>query len=126
MLAHVVEYLYIFLTACLAVYGFNSLYLTLRYWGVRNQRSPLVPLPTEWPRVTIQLPIYNERHVVGRLLKSVSESSTLATGWRFRYLTTPPTRQGNWRKHWRTGYAAQASIYAIYTARIGLATKPEL
>jgi len=73
MLAHIAEYLYIFLTAWLALYGFNALYLTLRYWAVRNQRTPSAPPPDEWPKVTVQLPIYNERHVVARLLKSVSQ-----------------------------------------------------
>ena len=30
------------------------------------------PPITEWPRVTIQLPIYNERYVIERLVEAVS------------------------------------------------------
>lgn len=42
----------------------------------RRQEEPILPLPedpSEWPFVTIQLPIYNESYVVERLLDAVSQ-----------------------------------------------------
>ena len=45
----------------------------LRLLQVCEQCSrPLRPPVTEWPRVTIQLPIYNERYVIERLVEAVS------------------------------------------------------
>src|SRR5256886_13189364 len=56
----------------LAMYGLH------RYWLVYDyfQYSKNVPLPpppvTKWPRVTVQLPIFNERYVIERLAEAVS------------------------------------------------------
>ena len=72
MLYRIVEILYIGCSAWLALYGLNALYLTLRYWGSSDQRKSTSP-PRIWPRVTIQLPLYNEKHVVGRLLEAISK-----------------------------------------------------
>ena len=60
----------------LAILGFYGLhrYITIyRYWRYKKN-LPLTP-PERFdqpPRVTIQLPIYNERFVVGRLIEAVS------------------------------------------------------
>lgn len=59
---------------CLAIYGLNSFYLI---W--LSLKSPPVRDTTKfknldrdaWPKVTIQLPIYNERFVIVRLLEQV-------------------------------------------------------
>jgi hypothetical protein len=68
----------------LALYGLNSLLLTLLYlWprrtpeGVRCAPSPAAPgwdetRTTVWPTVTVQLPIYNEKHTAERLIASVA------------------------------------------------------
>lgn len=37
-------------------------------WGLKTPEPP-----TEWPRVTVQLPIYNERYLVERIIKAVTE-----------------------------------------------------
>jgi cellulose synthase/poly-beta-1,6-N-acetylglucosamine synthase-like glycosyltransferase len=52
----------------LALYGFQALWLTWHYTRRRPLASPACPAPDQWPSVTIQLPIYNERHVVERLI----------------------------------------------------------
>lgn len=58
----------------LALYGLQALWLTLIVLRNRPQAPVLSPLPeeslTKWPYVTIQLPIYNERHVVERLISA--------------------------------------------------------
>ena len=57
----------------MASYGINILYLTMRYWLTsRRIGTPLPALPVQWPRVTVQLPIYNELYMVDRLLRSVA------------------------------------------------------
>ena len=66
-----VEILYTAVVVALAFYGLNALWLTLVALWKRPQRS--TPLPVaEWPRVTVQLPIYNELHVATRLLRAVA------------------------------------------------------
>ena len=66
------ELIYAFALVALSIYGFSSLYLVWQY--ARTRRRPVAepPAPREWPRVTIQLPIFNERHTVERLLDAVA------------------------------------------------------
>ncbi len=74
----VLELIYLATAALLAVYGVQALFLTLiarRVLSeVRSERegSLLTPLPSVPPRVTVQLPVYNERHVVRRLIDAVA------------------------------------------------------
>jgi len=64
--------LYGLLAAWLAIYGLNSLVLMVLYLWTRNRSKDAVPEPDQWPSVTVQLPIYNELHVVERLIGSVA------------------------------------------------------
>ena len=66
------EILYALVVILLAVYGFNTLLLTWLSASSRNK----VPgagrnQPEEWPYVTVQLPVYNERYVANRLIDAV-------------------------------------------------------
>ena len=65
------EVLYGLAAAWLALYGLNSLLLTLLYLVVCKRNSQVMPPPDSWPPVTVQLPIYNELHVVERLVTAV-------------------------------------------------------
>jgi len=70
---YILEFLYLTNVALLAVYGINALVLAgLRRW----QHTPIQiidPAPdNDWPQVTVQLPIYNERYVAERLIESVA------------------------------------------------------
>ena len=70
---YILEFLYLINIALLAVYGINALILAgLRRW--RHNTIPILdPTPdNDWPQVTVQLPIYNERYVVERLIESVA------------------------------------------------------
>jgi cellulose synthase/poly-beta-1,6-N-acetylglucosamine synthase-like glycosyltransferase len=62
---------YILVVAALSLYGLMGLLTLFLYWRHRDVRHPLphVP-PADLPAVTVQLPIYNERFVVERLLKA--------------------------------------------------------
>lgn len=58
--------------AVLGMYGFHR-YITLcRYFRARSYKPEPAGRFEQLPRVTIQLPLYNERYVVGRLLEAVS------------------------------------------------------
>jgi len=61
-----------FLSAfALAIYGFNILLTAWLYWRKRDIRVETPPL-TGFPRVTVQLPIYNELYVVERLIDAAA------------------------------------------------------
>lgn len=54
----------------LGIFGAHRYHLLyLRFRG-RSPECP--PAPEDWPVVTVQLPVYNERHVVDRLLRCVA------------------------------------------------------
>jgi cellulose synthase/poly-beta-1,6-N-acetylglucosamine synthase-like glycosyltransferase len=47
--------------------------LTLRRWArARHRRTPRLGDPTPWPAVTVQLPVFNERAVVERLIDAAA------------------------------------------------------
>jgi cellulose synthase/poly-beta-1,6-N-acetylglucosamine synthase-like glycosyltransferase len=56
----------------LALYGLHRYWLVYDYYAYRKNVPPQPPPVTEWPRVTIQLPIYNERYVIERLVEAIS------------------------------------------------------
>jgi cellulose synthase/poly-beta-1,6-N-acetylglucosamine synthase-like glycosyltransferase len=60
--------------AVLALYGLHRLVLVAGWWRHRQHPLPTPPAPAEsdWPLVTVQLPLYNERFVVERLLRAVA------------------------------------------------------
>lgn len=63
--------IYVVAALMLALYGANALVLTLVYMRVRHRPGAEPPL-TRVPRVTVQLPIYNEMYVVERLIDAVA------------------------------------------------------
>src|SRR6185503_19361976 len=68
--------LYFFVLSILAIYGWHRYYLIYLYTKNRD-KAPRVDLPplarADLPRVTIQLPIYNEMYVADRLIDTVCE-----------------------------------------------------
>jgi cellulose synthase/poly-beta-1,6-N-acetylglucosamine synthase-like glycosyltransferase len=56
----------------LSVFGFHRYIMLYLYYRYRDQRAVPLPLPDTLPRVTVQLPIFNEMYVVERLLESVT------------------------------------------------------
>jgi cellulose synthase/poly-beta-1,6-N-acetylglucosamine synthase-like glycosyltransferase len=70
---YILEFLYLTNIALLAIYGINALILAVvRTW--RHKPIPIIdpPFYYDWPQVTVQLPIYNERYVAERLIESVA------------------------------------------------------
>src|SRR3954454_24164865 len=65
--------LYFFVLSILAVYGWHRYYLVYLYTKNKD-RAPLpAPELTVLPRVTVQLPIFNEMYVADRLIDAVCE-----------------------------------------------------
>src|SRR5260221_13255924 len=68
--------LYCFVLSILAIYGWHRYYLVYLYMKNRGKApNPALAPPAlaELPRVTIQLPIYNEMYVADRLIEAVCE-----------------------------------------------------
>ncbi|MEJ2639893.1 MAG: glycosyltransferase [Desulfosarcinaceae bacterium] len=84
-MTHPIQYIwlaiYLFALLALFFYGINCYVLMFFYWRRRGQASKRYgavkaaylrrTAPEDWPRVSVQLPIYNERYVVQRLIEAV-------------------------------------------------------
>ena len=57
----------------LAMYGIHRYVLVYNFFKNRKRIAPPPPEISEWPRVTVQLPIYNERYVIERLVDTVAQ-----------------------------------------------------
>src|SRR6186997_3733651 len=67
---------YFFVLSILAIYGWHRYYLVYLYMKNRGKApDPALPPPAlaNLPRVTVQLPIYNEMYVADRLIDAVCE-----------------------------------------------------
>jgi cellulose synthase/poly-beta-1,6-N-acetylglucosamine synthase-like glycosyltransferase len=62
---------YVIVATWLSLYGFNAIALSMLYLRHRKDKVVLEPL-TEAPNVTVQLPVYNERYVVERVIDAVA------------------------------------------------------
>jgi len=63
---------YFIVLVILAAYGVHRYYLVYAFFKNRNNVPGPPPAIAEWPKVTIQLPIYNERYVIERLVDAVA------------------------------------------------------
>jgi len=63
--------LYYLILAILAFYGVHRLVLVLLYLRTRGRGKVRPADPTDWPVVTVQLPLYNEMYVAPRLIEAV-------------------------------------------------------
>jgi cellulose synthase/poly-beta-1,6-N-acetylglucosamine synthase-like glycosyltransferase len=64
--------LYFLTLVILAVFGLHRYIMVYLYFRHQDRRGRAVPLPEVLPRVTVQLPLFNEMYVVDRLLDSVT------------------------------------------------------
>jgi len=65
--------LYFFVLSILAIYGWHRYYLVYLYMKNRDKAPIPAPPLSDFPPVTIQLPIYNEMYVADRLIDAVCE-----------------------------------------------------
>jgi cellulose synthase/poly-beta-1,6-N-acetylglucosamine synthase-like glycosyltransferase len=74
LLGYLIGFIYLVIILWLALYGINNLVNAILYLRIRKtlkHREHISP-PKEWPLVTIQLPIFNEKYTVERLLSAVT------------------------------------------------------
>jgi cellulose synthase/poly-beta-1,6-N-acetylglucosamine synthase-like glycosyltransferase len=64
---------YFVVMVILAMYGIHRYVLVYHFYKNRKRIAPPPPEISEWPRVTVQLPIYNERYVIERLVDAVAQ-----------------------------------------------------
>src|ERR1700722_15744363 len=64
---------YFVVRVILAMYGIHRYVLVYYFFKNRKKIAPPPPEISEWPRVTVQLPIYNERYVIERLVDAVAK-----------------------------------------------------
>ena len=65
--------LYFLTLVILAVFGAHRYIMVYLYFRHKDRRALPAPPPARLPRVTVQLPLYNEMYVVDRLLDSVTK-----------------------------------------------------
>ncbi|MDQ2693740.1 MAG: glycosyltransferase family 2 protein [Chloroflexota bacterium] len=65
---------YFIITTFLALYGLHNLITTIMYLRMKTPKrgGEKAPLPKEWPPVTVQLPVFNEKYTIERLLRAVT------------------------------------------------------
>ena len=63
--------LYTFSIIGLSLFGLHSLVLTFLFLFNRPPKADPPSPPPEWPLVTVQLPLYNERYVAERLIDTI-------------------------------------------------------
>lgn len=62
--------IYVLAMAAMSLFGLLGLFTLWLYWRHRHDESPCPPLTETLPPVTIQLPIFNEKYVVQRLINA--------------------------------------------------------
>ena len=62
---------YVFVLAMLVLYGIHRYYLVYLYYRYRHRRPRPAGRFNDLPTVTVQLPVYNERYVVERLIDAI-------------------------------------------------------
>ncbi len=129
------ETIYGICVVALGLYGFHNLWLSANYLLRPGRKADFSPIDdTEWPKVTIQLPIYNEQHVAERLIDACANISypvdklqiqvlddsddgttalvfVAAQMWQQKGIDVEVVRREN-----RTGYKAGALQYALPAA----------
>ena len=67
-MAELILIAYIVSLTILFIFGLQGFIMIYYYLKFRNKKHPAVHLVGEYPVVTVQLPVFNERYVVGRLI----------------------------------------------------------
>lgn len=65
--------LYLFSIIALGLFSLHKLFLLYTYHKVKGYLPGNPHRPAQWPEVTVQLPVFNERFVVKRLIRSVAQ-----------------------------------------------------
>ena len=69
----IITLLYLLCLTYLFAFSIGQLHLTWNYLQLRKRKLNDEPVLEEFPNITIQLPVYNEKYVVERLLDAISK-----------------------------------------------------
>jgi hypothetical protein len=72
MIDHLLSLVYALVVLLLALHALGQALLVARYLTRGAPATPPPPAPPAWPAVTIQLPVYNEPHVIEALLAAAA------------------------------------------------------
>ncbi len=72
-LAKLVIFGYTTVLAILCVYGLHRYFLVLTFWRVRRAAPAAPQAFPELPRITVQLPMYNEQYVAERIIRAAGQ-----------------------------------------------------
>ncbi|RME43435.1 MAG: glycosyltransferase [Chloroflexi bacterium] len=70
-MSSLIIFVYVLAAILLAAYSLNTVLLTALFLRHRNSRHRVPPMSHQ-PRVTVQLPVYNERYVINRLIDAIA------------------------------------------------------
>ena len=115
---------YFLVLVILAAYGMHRYWLVYCYAKYRDNVPGKPAEPATWPKVTIQLPIYNERYVIERLVEAVRGLIIRANCSKFRCSTIPPTRRRRLRALASSATRPWACTSTTCIAPIAKATRP--
>jgi len=75
IISYLLGAVYLLIVFILAMYGFHNLLNTILYLNIRStsNKKRRIPDIVKYPKVTIQLPIFNEKYTIERLLDSVTK-----------------------------------------------------
>ncbi len=125
VVGHLCRILWIGLCLCLAVYGFNALWMVLRAWWSRHRSRAgaraQVEAPRTWPCVTVQLPLYNELHVANRVIDACARLAYPREKLEIQVLDDSSDRTGH-LAHARVAYWQHRGCnihYCPRSARVG-------
>ena len=75
LIGYIAGSLYLLCMIAMSLYGVNAMAMAILF--IRTKRSleqeKSMPEPEEWPKVTVQLPVLNEKFLLERLLQSVTK-----------------------------------------------------
>jgi len=75
ILVILIHTLYVTCVIGLALYGFQALWLTWHYLRRETGKNRPEEPHTDWPSVSVHLPIYNEQHVAERIINACAQLS---------------------------------------------------
>ncbi len=111
----------------LAIYGLHRYWLVYDYFAYAKNVPPSPPEVMDWPRVTIQLPIFNERYVIERLVEAVSHFDYPVIPpdcWTYRCWTIPRMKRSKSHVLAWSAMPRRACRSLTFIAPTAKATKP--
>src|SRR5271157_4940501 len=75
LIGYIAGSLYLLCMIAMSLYGLNAMATAILFISTKRhpKKEQPTPEPKEWPKVTIQLPVFNEKYMLERLLWAVTK-----------------------------------------------------